>query len=604
MATSNTNHMVPLKPKLIPKSEGGHRKYLIDSTPEIQTCYNKVRADIERNVTQNLLQPPPTPHSARSPSDEPYVSRSPNLTPSPVTGFDDPNHGSNPQGTTEPRRKRGRRKGPLNMQTRINTAFKRKTKLICKEHRLKKTACECFDFSRLEEYYPGPQVQEPSDRSIAPSPSTSQTWVPMTSPFERTSYVDLLGTGDLMGTGGAVSMPSHQNDEINELESPLGITTTMRSNVHSIMSFDLHSAASVAALAQTSIGQPYHPGADTNTRVDQTPEQLGLIPVGSEMLGYRTRWQCEFKPLMDNTLETSSETCSWTGPFSRLSSHFRQCHQTFDSERYWSKCTRCATLKEGLLSETCTGSNCSGALWQRWVYGSNVEESIPESVPTFTQSGASESGFSSNLDPFWNYPNSSGTEPSNYWYPSYSTTSSYYDHSINGDNASEAYDDSFCGTHDSRPQLLCPLRIQTNRRERKRRASHLVTQLTCNRAPPSKSSPSRIRVRLSRYSKLSWQQLVPIIFPLIATIIRDGYWRSGDGATAPSFSGDSCALRCWSLIMLVIGFLTTWILKDSTSRRMNKDDIRCREPRSREVFENVSIPPYTKQYSSWSANSN
>ncbi|KAI1630825.1 hypothetical protein F4809DRAFT_654505 [Biscogniauxia mediterranea] len=555
--------MVPLKPGLIPKAEPGPQKWIIESTPEIQSCYNKVRADIERHANQNLLQPPTTPHYPRSPSDENYINQSPVHPHSPINGFEDPNHGSVSQGTAEPRR-RGRRRGPLNIQTRINTAFKRKTKLICKDHRAKKIACECFDFTRLEERYPGLQTHESSDRPVARSPSMSQVWPPATSPSDEASYVDLAGTG------GAALIPSHRNDEINELESPLGLITTMRSNVHSAVNFDIWSEASVTALAQTSIGQPYHPGATTHIHPDQTPEQLGLLPVGSEMLRYPTRFQCEFKPSTDTTSEASSEACSWTGPLRELSSHFQRCHSTFECEHYWSKCTHCATLKQSWDGGACTGNNCSHPQWQRWVYGSTVEESIPESIPTFTQSGASESGFSWNFDPSWDYLNPSGTEPSSGRYNSYSANSSYYDHSSNGENASEAYDESLGGAYDSRPNLLCPLRLQTTRREPKRHASHLVTKLTYSRASPSESSRCRIRVRLSHYSKLSWQQLIPIIFPLIATIFRDSYCFLGNKPAAPNFVGDSCALRWWSLVTLILGFLMTWIVKDSRSQRMHK----------------------------------
>ncbi|KAI0600701.1 hypothetical protein F4775DRAFT_545095 [Biscogniauxia sp. FL1348] len=428
MATPNCTYMVPLKPKLIPKADSGPHKWTIESTPEIQSCYNKVRADIERHANQNHLHPPATTHYPRSPSDENYLIQSPihSQSHSPIIGFEDANHGPASQGTTETKRLRGRRRGPLNMQTRINTAFKRKTKLICKDHRAKKIACECFDFTKLEERYPGLQTYESSDRPAILSPATSQSWPPVTSPSDGAPNVDLAGTG------GAALISSHRNDEMNELDSPLGLIPTVRSNVHSAATLDIYSAESVAALRQASMGQPYHPGATTHINPEQIPEQLGLLPIGSEMLGFPTRWQCEFQPSADNGSEVSSEVCSWTGPLKDLSIHFQACHSAFEYERYWSKCTHCATLKEGWNGGACTGNNCSRTRWQRWVYGSTVEKSIPVTTPTFTQSGASESGFSWNFDPAWEKLNPSGTELSNGWYNSYSANSSYYDHSSNG----------------------------------------------------------------------------------------------------------------------------------------------------------------------------
>ncbi|KAI0505729.1 hypothetical protein F5B22DRAFT_494797 [Xylaria bambusicola] len=48
---------------------------------------------------------------------------------------------------------RGRRRGPIELETRTKTAFKRKFKLTCAFHRAKRVSCNCHDFSKLEEGY-------------------------------------------------------------------------------------------------------------------------------------------------------------------------------------------------------------------------------------------------------------------------------------------------------------------------------------------------------------------------------------------------------------------------------------------------------------------
>ncbi|KAI0183301.1 hypothetical protein EV127DRAFT_29774 [Xylaria flabelliformis] len=50
-------------------------------------------------------------------------------------------------------KRRGRRVGPVDIDTRMRTTFQRKFKLICEFHRVKRASCNCHDFSKLEEGY-------------------------------------------------------------------------------------------------------------------------------------------------------------------------------------------------------------------------------------------------------------------------------------------------------------------------------------------------------------------------------------------------------------------------------------------------------------------
>ncbi|KAI1498390.1 hypothetical protein F5X99DRAFT_325979 [Biscogniauxia marginata] len=571
MAECNSSYGAELRATLTPITceSSDTVKWRVESTPEVQEVYNKIRGETERAANQHL-HPPAATRMSRSTTVESYTGRSP--VHSPTDNLDNSNHGPTSQATGEPKR-RGRRIGPLDPRSRIEIAFKRKLKLICEKHRAKKIACRCFVFDRLEANYPG--HHESSERSGNRSRSTSRASTSVPTPSDGTSYSDLRET---FGTGGAAPELSPRNDEPTELDSPLESTTAVRPSVQSILTFDINSIASVTAMTRASQGQPYYPGAATNLQFNLTQERGRLFPIGSEMPGYPHRWQCEFNPSTDTASEVSSEACSWTGPFSSLRFHFRNSHHPFEDAQFphWSKCTRCTAIKSNWDGDTpvrCTADNCSSTSWQKWFYGSAIEDSDRESVPTYTQSGASEGGFSWSLDPPWGYPNSGGTEPSSGWYNSYS--GSYYEHSTNGENKSEACDNNSLGwAYDSRPNMLYSLlRLHAKRRDSKRRAGHPGRRKPPCCVPLLSSAPSECRLvaGLFRYVKSPWRQFIPIVVPLMATIIHDGgdCIPAGAGAgklTASSLTGgEPCIVRWWSLVMLILGFLATWVVKDAGS---------------------------------------
>jgi hypothetical protein len=118
---------------------------MIEPTPEYQRFYNLNRREMDRlrleiHVTEeNKLHPPPqTEPMSRSTTSESL--------PSPSTVYSHTGEGDtalSPDPTTEAaksRRHRGKRTGPLGIETRTKTAFKRKFKLTCAFHREKRTA--------------------------------------------------------------------------------------------------------------------------------------------------------------------------------------------------------------------------------------------------------------------------------------------------------------------------------------------------------------------------------------------------------------------------------------------------------------------------------
>ena len=119
-------------------------RIIVDPSPQNQTIYNQVRLAQDRQNEQtaaynNSLQPQAGSQSMScSPSTDSYASRS--ISHSPINEPETHRIDSTLVHTaTELRRPRGRRKGPLDPETRKNTALKRKLKTTCKFHREKKT---------------------------------------------------------------------------------------------------------------------------------------------------------------------------------------------------------------------------------------------------------------------------------------------------------------------------------------------------------------------------------------------------------------------------------------------------------------------------------
>ena len=127
-------------------------RILVPATEENQRIYNQIQEQIrlsrnshaasetQQERDSHFLRPPESaPPMARSPTTESGAS-------STYSGSEDP-HAASPTHETAAaevrnggRRPRGKRKGQLNPETRLNTHVKRKLKLVCEKHRVKKTS--------------------------------------------------------------------------------------------------------------------------------------------------------------------------------------------------------------------------------------------------------------------------------------------------------------------------------------------------------------------------------------------------------------------------------------------------------------------------------
>ncbi|CAJ2503600.1 Uu.00g109940.m01.CDS01 [Anthostomella pinea] len=424
-------------------------RFMVEPTPELQSRYNQIRRDTDRINLQthvaaqnNLLPPPRAPSMSRSTTNESQESRSPIYS-----------HTSDLEAAltrdmaardaTESRKPRGKRKGPLDPKTRTYTAVKRKLGLTCQRHRTKKTACNCYDTTKLEAGYQR-HLSRNAARSADPSLSTTRNELPTPTTTAGTTF----------GTGGAAPSPSYQDIDIN-LDSPVQPPTGVRPSIQPILTFDIDSIASVNEMMQAPMEQPYFPGTAGTAQLAPTKDQLELlpIPIGSETWNFRSRWQCEYKRRSDILSRTSSEGCSWTGPFRELCSHFQTAHHPFQDapEPRWSICNSCSAVSLGWESPSVhIVDGCPAVSWQKWFYGTIKAEPGPASLPALTQSGESESGFSYTPDyPWSNPPWSGGTEGSNGWYNNPSPgNNSFSERSNNGKDTSNRNEDDFDHTLD------------------------------------------------------------------------------------------------------------------------------------------------------------
>ncbi|KAI1474652.1 hypothetical protein F4774DRAFT_399906 [Daldinia eschscholtzii] len=516
-------------------------RYIVEPTPENQKIYNEIRQTHERMRLQthvasqhNLLPHQTAPSitsTIHSPTDEPG-------TPSVQDGTT--------QGTDRPRRQRGRRRGPLDSNTRLNTALKRKLKLACPHHRAKKITCDCHDFSRLEEGY---------QSSIAlSSPSHGRS-------HDRNDAVTLTPidrTWNTFGAGGAAMASSDQDFIMNDfidLQSSIGNHEAVRSDVQQIVSgFDADSVHLDSAMLQVP-GQTYHPGNDMGTQSPDGHVQFEYLEIGSQMQIYPNRWQCEYKGSMDTASETSSEACHWTGPFRELSNHFRTRHRPFHdvNPRFWLVCTSCRTraqapndLESPLSPFRCTRESCSGSC-QRWYYGSTRDESVAGSAITLTQSSESEAAFSWSFQPEGNQPWLGGGA-SNGGYGSYFGATNSHERSYYHSAKWETSSDSSI----SLANRINPLR-----------KSLRPAQKDYTRCKLSRQCP----VRLLPYAKLPVGYLLSIVIPLLTTIIRESS-RFTESGTLPSRTIYTDAFNWSSVVLVLIGFMATWSLKDQAESRV------------------------------------
>lgn len=149
MSSPNQIDGVLLAPPSNPRTPGRSAQNLIrppiviEPTEESQQFYNQTRREMDRqrleqHVEDNNLEPPAAEPMSRSTTSDSY--------PSPSTVCSQSCNSipaSSPDPIAEAVRSkphRGRRKGPLDLETRTKIAYKRKFKLTCDYHRAKRTS--------------------------------------------------------------------------------------------------------------------------------------------------------------------------------------------------------------------------------------------------------------------------------------------------------------------------------------------------------------------------------------------------------------------------------------------------------------------------------
>ncbi|KAF2970498.1 hypothetical protein GQX73_g3069 [Xylaria multiplex] len=212
---------------------------MIEPTVEYQRFYNQTRREMDRqrlefHITENNLEPPQAEPMSRSTTSDSHPSLSPSTACSHVGDSIPP---LSPDPATEgirSRPTRGKRRGPLELETRTKTAFKRKFKLTCARHRAKRVTCNCHDFSKLEEgYHKSLAVEAQKTRASRSQPVRS--------------LVD-LGT---FGTGGAGTVPTTPHyKSFNLSDLPIGHESLHQVNASLLpaLKLDINSAASVNAI--------------------------------------------------------------------------------------------------------------------------------------------------------------------------------------------------------------------------------------------------------------------------------------------------------------------------------------------------------------------
>ncbi|KAI1212808.1 uncharacterized protein F4807DRAFT_450365 [Annulohypoxylon truncatum] len=549
-------------------------RIIVEPTQENQRIYNEIRQTHERTrlqthvaSQQNLVPPPSVPSNStvHSPIDDPETPSTQDIT---------------AQDTDRPRRPRGKRRGPLKNVTRLHTALKRKLKLACPHHRAKKTTCDCHDFSKLEEGY--------TSSTLLPSPSLGMSHdhngtLPLT-PVEQALNRETFGTG-----GAALATSDHDgiSNDIIDLQSPFGEhESVIRSDVRQIVTgFNTDSVYLDSTMLQAP-GLPYYPGNDIGSQSPRDHAQEDLLEIGSQMSAFPNRWQCEYKGSPDTASEISSESCPWSGPLQDLSCHFKTAHHPFHdaSPRFW-----IVYDLNSPLSSSCSRYRCSGP-YQRWYYGSTREESTLGSAVALTHSDESEAGFSCNLQLEGNQPWLGG-EGSIRGTMAYFGASSSYErpHSYKGrwgtsiDSSDSSSDCSHCPLDD--------FRIRDRKSCTRWHPSDMGMKISHCNCQPSRS-PLQCSIRLLPFAKLPIGYLLSIMLPLVTTIIREsGYFTESAPSTVRVVDAD--VISWWSLLSLLVGFATTWNIKDRAKYWViDESEYRARinhRPKNRHSFTETSL---------------
>ncbi|KAJ8129358.1 hypothetical protein O1611_g4273 [Lasiodiplodia mahajangana] len=434
MASSNwtdKGHLAPPSKRNTPSA--AQPTIVIEPLPEYQRFYNQTRQELDRqrlqlHVTEeNSLEPPQAQPMSRS------TTGSDSL-PSPSTVYShagDSNAPLSPDPLNEVTRSkphRGKRRGPLDPETRIKTAFKRKFKLPCDFHRAKRTSCNCYDFSRLEEGYL--QTLRPRERDTRASEGHSAN-----------SFGE-LGT---FGTGGAgdAALAAHLSYPSFDLPgSSTGHETDPPAALLPILNFNIHSQASVDEIRSASRRDMVFLPPAAFMPIPTQAATDDIVPIGCSTQ-YRTRWECKFQcPPGDTRSLPSADSCTWTGPFEQLCAHFHNEHHPFQQAvvAKWSQCLQCsASAIDWTDTRTCQDpTQCRPESWRKWFFGApqRQEGLNPGGLTVSEPSGSRSSWF----DPPWNMttPGSNNTEQTNFRYNASTDRTSFYEHSSCGNENNEA----------------------------------------------------------------------------------------------------------------------------------------------------------------------
>ncbi|KAI1300492.1 hypothetical protein F5Y03DRAFT_364363 [Xylaria venustula] len=421
---------------------------VIEPTPEYQQFYNQNRREVDRQRLEihlaenrgNSLGPP-----SRSTTSDSHAS--------PSTVCSHAGDGTTPlspdptseTGKSKPHR--GRRKGPLDMETRTKVAFKRKFKLTCAFHRIKRTSCNCHDFSKLEENYQKYRAAENGKTKAPRSPSVR--------PF---GDLGTFGTGGASGT--ALTIAQYENFDLPDLPSGRESTPHVSASLLPVLGLDIDSADSVNAIVSAPREEPFFMASASPMPLPMQDADNWPVAIGCSM-PFRNRWECKYQI---KTGEQGSETtkhpqCPWTGPFKQLVVHFRTEHHPFDPAvlPHSTMCEICDEFTPEWVEEV--GCKHTGHS-VKWFYGA-LSHQPTSNPPLLTVSEASGSRSTWPCPPgYTTTPGTSNAGQSNLPYSS----SNSYEHSTSGNESSEVDDgDGKDGTYGlyTKTQNCCRLQPDT-----------------------------------------------------------------------------------------------------------------------------------------------
>ncbi|KAI0434801.1 hypothetical protein F5Y09DRAFT_188932 [Xylaria sp. FL1042] len=557
MSSPNWTDGEHLAPPSAPKKNVTQSTIMIEPTDDSQRFYNQTRREMDKqrleiHLAENNLEPPHAELMSRSTTSDSHPS------PSTVCSHaGDSTIPMSPDPTTEAARSkphRGRRKGPLDMETRTKTAFKRKFKLTCAFHRAKRTSCNCHDFSKLEEGYRRSLATEGQKTKASRSPSVR--------PF---GDIGTFGTGGAGGTG--LTTPQYQSFDLPDLSTSRELTPHVHANLLPVLGLDIDSAASVNAIVSAPREEPFFLASSPVMPIPisvQDEEDYWPVIIGRST-PFRNRWECRYQSKTEETgsQPSNNSQCPWTGPFDQLCAHFSSVHHPFQPALapHSTLCDECDTwLPEWVEELDCPHPGSSTKLF----HGIISRQPNPN-PPMLTVSEASGSR-SSWLHPSWHLatPGSSNTEKSNLPYSS--STSGFYEHSACGNESSEIDDDE--GKDD------------TNSVKRRCRYESDAVDITRHypfgsffSSPGSEAGAGPVfygpYLSLTRPSKPCRRLILSLLAPLIVLHLQQAHFLSKVRATLLAFLVSVHCIILYLAVMTMLGPLVAWIILDSHRSRAN-----------------------------------